>query len=146
MSDGFLFDVSPVEDQDGKKRAKKPRKNKTEEAHPRGGIEYTEAGVFLATCIDGARCPLCDLPADLDVIDGPRWRLVCGWGCGYAWWQDARPSLIKTASDKACYEIKHGRWAGKTLSQVPIDIVEMMAEHGDLSEERDAAKKFLAGC
>ncbi len=102
-----LFDTSPIEDEDGKKR-KKPRRKaepSPDQPHARPTSYFTPHTVLAS--IDGHySCDRCGL-TKLDLLDirkadsGTKWLVSCGWWCLHSWLVDPIPGLLDAADRKA---------------------------------------------
>jgi hypothetical protein len=123
---GMLFDTSPIEDEDGKKKKKAKKKAKSAEPSfaPTGDQAEYEFQPFIMPLVRVAVCDRCKSPvvdlAEIIKIDGlPQWRVVCGWSCGNMWTIDPIPGLLDDADKTARkFVLREGRFAGKTLDDV----------------------------
>jgi hypothetical protein len=151
---GMLFDTSPLDDDPPKKKSrKKPEPQPACVASPEPVAEPQPAE-FLATAVVEARCPACDTPGDIDIEHKGRWRCVCGWSCGLAWWQPAVAGVVEKASaeraerDPGQYVVLSGFYRDKTLQELwdagRRVYIESVASNGKSTADREAAKRFLA--
>lgn len=131
MSDGLLFEVSPIEDEDSKK--KKPAKRKKAEDEDVGPKPeqidhwaFYQPG-FLAPIDGQAPCERCGMTLtdlmEVRRIDGTtKWIVICGWGCMARWEIDPIPGILDQADREAKqFVLREGRFSGKTFDQVWAD-------------------------
>lgn len=119
----MLFDASPIEDEDTKKKRPSKRRKPEEPVFHSAPVEY-EFKPFVMTLVDVAVCERCgstvtDL-ADIVKADGvTKWRVICGWSCGLIWLAEPVPGVLDEA-DKSSkqFVLREGRFAGKTLDEV----------------------------
>lgn len=123
-SEGLLFDVSPIQDEDGKK--KKVSKRKRPDGEVRGCVAPTDYTTgyspgFLMS-IDSVPCDKCGAPVDLVEIRKSSWLVMCGWWCMHTWEIDPIPELLKPVPDSRAYDtefvLKFGLHAGKSLREL----------------------------
>ena len=119
----MLFDTSPIEDEDTKKKRPSKRRKVEEQPLPATPVE-SEFRPFVATLVDVAICERCGCTVtDLDSIvkvDGQtKWIVVCGWSCGLIMTIEPVPGVLDEA-DKSSkqFVLREGRFAGKTLDDV----------------------------
>lgn len=126
-NDSLLFDVAPVQDEDGKKRPKSSRKKQqdSDSPPPRTWEPPSSPPVGFMLSIEGhVSCETCGLDivdlVEIVKIDGrPQWRVMCGWWCMTSWLVEPIPGLLDEA-DKSSkkFVLREGRFAGKTFDQV----------------------------
>lgn len=126
-SPGMLFDTSPIEDEDGKKkkpsRKKKAKADEAAFASVEHHAEYEFRPYIIPlvriTSCDRCKSPVVDL-AEITKVDGvQRWRVVCGWSCGNMWTIDPVDGLLDDADKSAKqFVLREGRFAGKTFDEV----------------------------
>ena len=118
MSD-LLFDISPIEDEDSKKKKPSKRK-KADESAPR-----SEPTDYLSGYVPGYIASL-DVPCDrcgtsvtdLAEIRKNEWLVVCGWGCSRQWVVDPIPGVLDSQKEQREYVLRDGRFRGKTFDEV----------------------------
>lgn len=152
---GLLFDISPIEDEDSKK--KKPSKRKKAADEPSLAPQQTDymfgysPGYMLS--IEDVPCDTCGAPADLveiRKIDGKtQWVVMCGWWCMHRWHIDPIPGLLEEAEKQpAEFVLRDGRFAGKTFSEIRdlgrLDYIKSLAKLAKRSAVADAASDWLA--
>jgi hypothetical protein len=121
MSDGLLFETSPLEG-DGQSKRKGGRKKRQEEpVYQAPPSEPAEAPVGFLLSLPDVCCRQCGAPADLAevlIVDGKKkWRVMCGWWCMIPWTIDPIPGLLAESGPKP-FVIREGRFAGKTFDEV----------------------------
>lgn len=151
ISDGMLFDTSPIEDEVSKKKKAKKPKSQTQSPDserpqqlPRRVEKEVLPGYIMS--LDDVPCEQCGAPADLVEIkrvDGrEKWVVVCGWWCLHSWVIDEIPGLLDKEEPKdSGFVLREGIHSGKTFDEIA-------AEHGDryifelarLSKRRSVAK------
>jgi hypothetical protein len=115
----MLFDISPISDEDSKKR--KPSKRKQEEPPVSNGpVDYAARYVpgYIASL--DVPCDRCGMPiTDLAEVYRNEWLVVCGWGCGLQWFIDPIPGVLESQKKtEDSYVLRTGRHKGKTLDEV----------------------------
>ena len=115
----MLFDISPVADEDSKKR--KPSRRKQEEPPVSSGpVDYSARYVpgYIASL--DVPCERCGMSiTDLAEVYRNEWLTVCGWGCGLQKIIDPIPGVLesqKKSGDE--HVLRTGRHKGKTLDEV----------------------------
>lgn len=119
MNNELLFDVSPIEDEDSKKR--KPSKRKKEEPpQSRGQVDYSAGYVPGYVASLDVECDRCGMTiTDLAEVYRNEWLVVCGWGCGRQWRIDPIPGLLESLSKSSdSPTLRTGRHKGKTIDEV----------------------------
>lgn len=124
---GYLFDASPIEDEDGPKK-KKTRRKAAAQVSPvvvvrEADEEFTPG--YMASIEGHFRCEHCDLSV-VDLVDIKRvgkkeeWLIKCGWWCQTEWWVDAIPGLLDKQPDekKEFFRVIGGRFDGKTFDEI----------------------------
>lgn len=157
MSDDMLFDVSPIHDEDGKKKkggkAKKPKAQPQE----RSADDYlarlrSAESSFLMRSLECVSCDNCGAPADLEEVfefEGIKtWRVRCGWWCLHSWLIEEIPGVLPERK-RGSYRLHGGRFAGMTLEDVwgagERWYIESLASGvGGTKSSTAAAKEFLA--
>jgi hypothetical protein len=151
----FLFDTSPIEDEDGKKK-KKARKKATPEPQPvvhrEPAVEEQPAG-YLASIDGHYSCDTCGLTV-LDLIDirktdsGTKWFVMCGWWCLHSWLVDPIPGLLDKEDRKHdVFRMRGGRFNGKSFDEIDASdsrwYIESLVTVSKRTAVSDAAKKWL---
>jgi hypothetical protein len=151
----FLFDISPVEDNDGKKK-KHPRKKASPSPRPvlRSDPAVEEQPVGYLASIDGHyACDRCGLTT-LDLIDirktesGTKWLVTCGWWCLHSWLVDPIPGLLDKEDRKQdVFRMRGGRYDGKSFDEIAAAdarwYIESLVTVSKRTAVSDAAKKWL---
>lgn len=125
-SKGLLFDVSPIEDEDGpkkKKTRKKANKPQPVAVVRESNEEFTPG--YMASIEGHFRCEQCDLSV-VDLVDIRRvgkqeeWLIKCGWWCQTEWWVDAIPGVLDKQPEekKESFRVIGGRFDGKTFDEI----------------------------
>jgi hypothetical protein len=121
MSDGLLFETSPLEGGDQVRKKGGRKQQPQEPVYQAPPPEPVEAPVGFLLSIDDVCCPQCGAPADLVevlLVDGrKKWRVMCGWWCMIRWTIDPIPGLLAERGPKP-FVIREGRFAGKTFDEV----------------------------
>jgi len=122
MSDGLLYETSPLEVDGPQAKKKGGHKQRPQEpVHHAALSEPVEAPVGFLLSLSDVPCPQCCAPADLVevlLVDGrKRWRVMCGWWCMTTWMIDPIPGLLAERGPKP-FVIREGRFAGKTFDEV----------------------------
>jgi len=121
----LLFEIAPVQDEDGKKKKASRKKQAADSSQPRAWEPPPEQPVGYLASIEGhVSCETCGLPI-VDLVDivktrgETKWRVMCGWWCMTSWLIDPIPGLLDEA-DKSAKEfvLREGRFAGKTFDEV----------------------------
>ncbi len=123
-SEGLLFDVSPIQDEDGKKKKPSKRKKADEPEFdrppPTDYMNGYSPGFLMS--IDSVPCDKCGAPVDLVEIRKSSWLVMCGWWCMHQWEIDPIPELLKPVSDSPAsdndFVLKFGVHAGKSLREL----------------------------
>jgi hypothetical protein len=151
----FLFDTSPIEDNDGKKK-KKARKKAAPEPQPvfhrEPAVEEQPAG-YLASIDGHYSCDRCGLTV-LDLIDirktdsGTKWLVMCGWWCLHSWLVDPIPGLLDKEDRKQdVFRMRGGRFDGKSFDEIAAAggrwYIESLVTVSKRTAVSDAAKKWL---
>lgn len=152
---GMLFDTSPIEDLDGKKSAKKPRKaNGSQDARVSSEVTRLENRSTILASIEGHyQCESCGLGIlDLIEVRKDRWVVCCGWNCLTCWEVDPIPGLLderdkKQKADTESFTMRGGEYDGQTLEEIWASgdetYVKLLAKKHKRQVVREAAKKFL---
>ena len=154
---GLLFDISPIEDEDSKKKKPSKRKNSDDEVSlAPSQTDYMSGyspGYMLS--LDSVPCETCGAPADLveiKKIDGKtQWIVMCGWWCMHRWHIDPIPGLIETEEAEEKPEefvLRDGMFAGKTFSEIRdlgrMDYLKSLPKLARRSAVAEAAADWLA--
>lgn len=154
MSD-MLFDVRPIEDEDG--RRKKPasrRKKRDQPSATAAAGEWRPDGKFTygyMASIDGhLRCDRCDLSI-VDLVEIRRvgakeeWVVKCGWGCHQEWIVEPVDGVLDKPAP--AFRVKGGRFDGQTFDEIAASgcrwYMESVVEVGTRSTLVDAAREWL---
>jgi hypothetical protein len=151
----FLFDTSPIEDEDGKKKKKQTRKKAVPEPviHREPAVEEQPAG-YLASIDGHYACDRCGLTT-LDLIDirktdsGTKWLVMCGWWCLHSWLVDPIPGLLDKEDRKQSdvFRMRGGRFDGKSFDEIAAAggrwYIESLVTVSKRTAVSDAAKKWL---
>jgi hypothetical protein len=121
----LLFDIAPIEDEDGKKKKSARKRQAEEPTAPKAWEPPPEPPVGFMLSIEGhVSCEKCGLQVidlvEVVKIDGkPQWRVMCGWWCMTTWLIDPIPGLLDEADKSAKkFVLREGRFAGKTFDEV----------------------------
>lgn len=149
---GLLFDISPIEDEDSKKKKKPTKRKKDAEAIHLPPVETVEAVPvygYLAKIDGHYKCDQCGLEC-LDLIetrkvDGKtKWLITCGWWCMHSWLVDPIPGLLEKAEEeqvaKPSFVVKGGRFDGQTFDEIAASGNRWWIEQ----EVKAGKRKFLA--
>jgi hypothetical protein len=151
----ILFDTSPIEDEDGKKK-KKARKKSAPEPQPvfrrEPAVEEQPAG-YLASIEGHYTCDRCGLTT-LDLIDirktdsGTKWLVMCGWWCLHSWLVDPIPGLLDKEDRKHdVFRMRGGRYDGKSFDEIDASgarwYIESLVTVSKRTAVSEAAKKWL---
>jgi len=153
----LLFDTSPIEDEEGKKK-KKARKKADPEPQPvfrrEPAVEEQPAG-YLASIEGHYSCDRCGLTT-LDLIDirktesGTKWLVMCGWWCLHSWLVDPIPGLLDKEDRKQAadvFRMRGGRFDGKSFDEIAAAggrwYIESLVTVSKRTAVSDAAKKWL---
>jgi hypothetical protein len=127
-SGGLLFDVAPIEDEDGKKKRPSKRKKQDEPAFvPVSQAEPEPAYGYIAAIDGHYQCDLCgttllDLVEKRKVDGETKWLITCGWWCMHSWLVDPIPGLLDEEDSKqasAEFIVRDGgRFDGMTFRQI----------------------------
>lgn len=118
----LLFDISPIQDEDGKKKKPTRKKKRAEEpTFPSELRDYSDgwvAGFMMSIPSPCERCgiPITDLVEVRRIRGETKWIVTCGWICMHTWTIDPIPGLIMEHKDE--FVLPEGRYAGQTLDQV----------------------------
>lgn len=128
MTEGMLFDKSPVQDEDGKKQKKESKRPQS------GGQDLSSSHYlsrlfaaendFLVRSLDCVSCDKCGAPADLEYvfeIQGIKtWQVRCGWLCLHSWCIEEIPGVLNSGpkTQAGSFRMHSGRFAGKTLAEI----------------------------
>lgn len=151
----MLFDISPIEDEDGKKK-KKSRRVKAEDTtavHAETPVEFVPLKTIAV--IDGHyECGTCGLTI-LELIDirktesGTKWIVCCGYWCGHSWPVDPIPGLLDEEDRKQrdVFRMRDGRFAGKSFDEINRDgarwYIESLVTVSKRTAVSEAAKNWL---
>ena len=128
MSDSLLFDIRPIEDEDGKR--KKPKKKAAREEPVAPPVRYVDDPVspgYMASL--DVRCERCDLSV-VDLVEVRRingidqWLVKCGWWCQQEWLIDPIPGVLDQRDkeqDEDAFVVRDGLFAGKTFDQIAAE-------------------------
>lgn len=148
MSD-LLFDISPIEDEDSKKKKPSKRKKNEEPVVRSGPVDYKEGYVpgYIASL--DVPCDRCGTSVtDLAEVRKNEWLVVCGWGCSRQWAIDPIPGVLDSQKEAREFILRDGRFKGKTLSEVWAAgdewYVRGLAKTGGKTMSARAAKDWLA--
>ena len=152
----LLFDTSPVEDNDGKKK-KKARKKLAPEPQPvfhREPAVGSEPAGYLASIDGHYSCDTCGLTV-LDLVDirktegGTKWLVQCGWWCLRTWLVDPIPGLLDKEDRKQAdvFRMRGGRYNGKSFDEIAAAdarwYIESLVTVSKRTAVSDAAKNWL---
>jgi hypothetical protein len=147
----MLFDTSPIEDDDGKKKPRSIRP-KSSESHAPAPVVVEEPSANYLASLDGQyECGRCGLTL-LDLADtrGRKWLVQCGWGCGLLMLVDPVPGLLDKEDrkqDADAWRMRGGRFDGKTFAEIEAEGAKWYIESLVTTSKRDAvkeaAKKYL---
>ncbi len=118
MSD-LLFEISPIKDEDSKKKKSSKRKKVQEQKLPGAPVDYESGYVpgYIAS-LDVA-CDRCGVSVtDLAEVRKNEWLVVCGWSCGRQWVIDPIPGVLDSKADDREFVLREGRFKGRTFSEV----------------------------
>jgi hypothetical protein len=153
----MLFDTSPIEDEDGKKKKKQARKKvEPEPTVFRREPTVTEQPVGYLASIEGHyTCDRCGLTT-LDLIDirktdsGTKWLIMCGWWCLHSWLVDPIPGLLDKEDRKQSadvFRMRGGRYDGKSFDEIDADgarwYIESLVTVSKRTAVSDAARNWL---
>lgn len=152
-----LFDTSPIEDEDGKKKKKSSRR-KVEpvvQTHAPVVVEEVKPITVLASIEGHYACDRCGLTV-LDLIDirktesGTKWLVSCGWWCLHSWLVDPIPGLLDKEDRKQAadvFRMRGGRYDGKSFDEIDASgarwYIESLVTVSKRTAVSDAAKKWL---
>lgn len=158
---GMLFDTSPIEDLDGKRSAKKPRKKDAADgdigvaAATRCEPDRGDRSTILASVEGHYECESCGLGIlDLIEVRKDRWVVCCGWNCLTCWEVDPVPGLLderdknqQERSNAGSFKMYGGEYDGRTLQEIweggDEMYVKLLAKKHKRKSVCEAAKKFL---
>lgn len=151
----MLFDTSPIEDEDGKKKKRGKRKP---EAVPQGvpaAPTVDNAPTSYLASIDGHyTCDRCGMTI-LDLVDtrktdqGNKWLVQCGWGCLLLMLVDPVPGLLdaEDRKQKDVFRMRGGRFDGKSFAEIDAEggrwYIESLVSVSKRSAVQEAARKYL---
>jgi hypothetical protein len=153
-NDGLLFDVRPIEDEDGKKkkpRAKRAAMAASPVAHKSEPEEFTYG--YMASIEDHIQCDQCGLMI-VDLVEIKRvgkieqWLVKCGWWCQTEWWVDPIPGILdKNEQNEKQFRVIGGLFDGKTFDEIRDEgcrwYIEAQVERGTRSLLAEEAAKWL---
>lgn len=121
----LLFDVAPVQDEDGKKKKASRKKQADDSPLPRAWEPPPERPVGYLASIEGhTACETCglhvvDLVEIVKINGETQWKVMCGWWCMTSWFISPIPGLLDEADKSAKqFVLREGRFAGKTFDEV----------------------------
>jgi hypothetical protein len=149
----FLFDIAPVEDNDGKKKKKARKKAVPEPVFHRETVVEEQPAGYLASIEGHYSCDRCGLTV-LDLIDirktdsGTKWLVTCGWWCLHSWLVDPIPGLLDKEDRKQdVFRMRGGRFDGKSFDEIAAAdarwYIESLVTVSKRTAVSDAAKKWL---
>ena len=150
-----LFETSPIEDEDGK-RKKKSRRKEELVVQPRAPtvVEELQPLTVLASVNGHYACDRCGLTV-LDLLDirktegGTKWLVSCGWWCLHSWLVDPIPGLLDREDRKQVdvFRMRGGRFDGKSFDEIDASggrwYIESLVTVSKRTAVSDAAKKWL---
>jgi hypothetical protein len=143
----LLFDVSPIEDEDVKKRKPSKRKKNDEPPPKAAPIDYGYVPGYIASL--DVPCERCGMSiTDLAEVFKNEWLVVCGWGCNRHWYIDPIPGVLEAV--KPSHILRSGRFKGKTFDEVWESgetgkmYVDGIANAGQNAIDSLAAREWLA--
>lgn len=124
-TDPLLFEVAPIQDEDGKKKQPKKRSKSDDHSPARAWEPPPSPPMGFMLSIDGhVSCPTCGLTV-VDLVEVVKiggvqqWRVMCGWWCMTTWLIPPIPGLLDEADKSAKkFVLREGRFAGKTFDEV----------------------------
>lgn len=151
-----LFDTSPIEDEDGKKKKKSVRRKAEAvvQSHAPAVVEEIQPLTVLATIDGHYSCDRCGLTV-LDLLDirktdsGTKWLVSCGWWCLHSWLVDPIPGLLdkEDRKQKDVFRMRGGRYDGKSFDEIAAEgarwYIESLVTVSKRTAVSDAAKKWL---
>jgi hypothetical protein len=152
-ADGLLFDVSPIEEEGGKKKKKTARPKAEPATHIALIVEEPSAN-YLASIDGHYACERCGTTV-LDLVDtrktdlGQKWLVQCGWYCGLLMLVDPVPGLLDKEDRKQAdvFRMRGGRFDGKSLAEIDAEggrwYIELLVSGSKRSAVQEAAKKYL---
>lgn len=152
----MLFDTSPIEDEDGKKKKKSRRSADRPVASPPApaAVEEFEPATILVSIDGHYSCDRCGLTV-LDLIDirksdgGTKWLVSCGWWCLHSWLVDPVPGLLdrEDRKQKDVFRMRGGRYDGKSFDEIAAEgarwYIESLVTVSKRTAVSEAAKKWL---
>jgi len=152
----FLFDTSPIEDNDGKKKKKSRRKEEPVVQALAPVVVEELQPITVLVSIDGHySCDRCGLTV-LDLLDirktegGTKWLVSCGWWCLHSWLVDPIPGLLDKEDRKQAadvFRMRGGRFDGKSFDEIAAAdarwYIESLVTVSKRTAVSDAAKKWL---
>jgi hypothetical protein len=123
-----LFEKSPIQDEDGKKKKKGAKKPAEAPAGGESASDYLARlrdgeSEFILRSLDCVSCDQCGAPADLEYVfefkKFKTWQVRCGWWCQHSWIVDEIPGVLNSSPDipAASFRLHAGRFAGVTIGE-----------------------------
>ena len=149
-----LFDTSPIEDEDGKKRKKARPKAEPAPEPQHAPVRSVFTPYTVLASIEGHyACDRCGLTT-LDLLDirkadsGTKWLVSCGWWRLHSWLVDPIPGLLDAADKKAdVFRMRGGRYDGKSFDEIAAEgakwYIETLVTVSKRTAVSDAAKNWL---
>jgi hypothetical protein len=149
-----LFDKSPIEDEDGKRRKKSRRRPDPAPEPTHAPVRSVFTPYTVLASIDGHySCDRCGLTT-LDLLDirksesGTKWLVSCGWWCLHAWLVDPIPGLLDAEDKKVnVFRMRGGRYDGKSFDEIDAEgarwYIESLVTVSKRTAVSDAAKNWL---
>lgn len=149
-----LFDTSPIEDQDSKKKRPSKRKAAAPEPAPPEPAPVDDAlaailnrpAVILGRLDNHVACHRC-LAACHDIVDddGKEWLIECAF-CGLKEWFPAIEGYLKPK--EVGFVFRDGRFAGRTIEEAAadprgMDYITWASKEHKRPSVREACEKFL---
>jgi hypothetical protein len=150
----MLFDTSPIEDEDGKRKTKSKRARQASPAAPSTLVVKEPPASYLASIDGHYECERCGMTV-LDLVDtrktdaGNKWLFQCGWGCLLLMVVDPVPGLLDAEDRKQedVFLMRGGRFAGKSFEEIDAEgcrwYIESLVAVSKRSAVQEAAKKYL---